>query len=57
MITIYFGSCPKCKGDVEASIDEYHNKVLKCLQCSFTVSTVSMFQFRHPIKQGAELAR
>lgn len=35
---IYIKACPKCKGDVEFTVDSFGKK-LECLQCSFTVDS------------------
>ena len=35
---IYIKACPKCKGDVEYTVDSFGAK-LECLQCSYTVDS------------------
>tara|TARA_B100001013_G_C24446527_1_gene377831 strand:- start:191 stop:349 length:159 start_codon:yes stop_codon:yes gene_type:complete len=35
---IFIKACPKCKGDIEFTIDSF-GKSLECLQCSYTVDS------------------
>ena len=50
---IYIKACPKCKGDVEYTVDSFGAK-LECLQCSYTVDSKASAKRAKDGTEGAE---
>lgn len=50
---IYLKRCPRCRGDIQAGIDQY-GKYIHCLQCGFAADIERPNPFAAPLPEPAQ---